>query len=265
MVVLLNLRKKISVTFILTALIISNISAQRKITGKVTYDCYVNIGMGVSNFEANLFFNRDSSYFQTVNKPSANDTTTFLQKDKILESKVSIGIKDTIGFKIITDKRSKIIYSREVLLNKMIPIYETIPNFQWVIHEDIKLVGKNICQKATCSFRNRNYIAWFAKDISLDAGPYKFQGLPGLILEVTDDLGKISFIMKDVSIPYTKEIPISSIYIPKPMQRADYVIIAKKSVDQLTKYLLSSSRTENTGKIKVKGTIISIEDLDVPN
>ena len=156
-------------------------------------------------------------------------------------------------------------YSREILISRLIPVFENIPRLDWVIQDETKKIGSNVCQRATCTFRGRNYIAWFATDINIGAGPYKFQGLPGLILEVTDDQGKISFTMKDITIPYRSNIPINSNYIPTPISRVDYVILAKKSVERLVQYLQSSSRTDNTtGKITVKSSIIGIEDLNVP-
>ena len=43
------------------------------------------------------------------------------------------------------------------------------------------------CQKATTTFRGRNYTAWFAPEIPSNNGPWKFGGLPGLILKISDD------------------------------------------------------------------------------
>lgn len=58
---------------------------------------------------------------------------------------------------------------------------------EWVLHEES---AKNIlgykCQKATCKFRGREWTAWFALDIPVSDGPWKFCGLPGLIMEVYD-------------------------------------------------------------------------------
>lgn len=42
------------------------------------------------------------------------------------------------------------------------------------------------CLKATCSFRGRNYEAWFTQDIPIHAGPWKLSGLPGTILRAND-------------------------------------------------------------------------------
>lgn len=42
------------------------------------------------------------------------------------------------------------------------------------------------CQKATCYFGGRNYEAWYTMEIPISDGPYKFNGLPGLIVRVAD-------------------------------------------------------------------------------
>lgn len=49
------------------------------------------------------------------------------------------------------------------------------------------------CQKATLHFRGRDYTAWFAADVPVSDGPWKFSGLPGLILKVSDDKQLFSF------------------------------------------------------------------------
>ena len=44
----------------------------------------------------------------------------------------------------------------------------------------------HLCQRATCHWRGRDFIAWFAPDIPIRRGPWLFGGLPGLILKVYD-------------------------------------------------------------------------------
>jgi GLPGLI family protein len=58
---------------------------------------------------------------------------------------------------------------------------------KWEIYEDTLVVKGYLCQKAKCRFRGRNYTAWFAVDIPINNGPWKFGGLPGLILKIYDN------------------------------------------------------------------------------
>ena len=70
---------------------------------------------------------------------------------------------------------------------------EPTPKQNWQISNETKTIVGYQCQKATCSFRGRNYTAWFAVDIPLSFGPWKFCGLPGLILKVQDDAKEYVF------------------------------------------------------------------------
>jgi GLPGLI family protein len=71
----------------------------------------------------------------------------------------------------------------------------SVPNFQyteampaqvWEMQQDTLTIAGFLCQKATCTFRGRIYTAWFAHEIPIPNGPWKFGGLPGLILKVHD-------------------------------------------------------------------------------
>lgn len=58
---------------------------------------------------------------------------------------------------------------------------------KWKIEAEIDtiILGYN-CQMARISFAGRNYIAWFTPEIPISDGPYKFHGLPGLIVKISD-------------------------------------------------------------------------------
>lgn len=83
------------------------------------------------------------------------------------------------------------------------------------------------CQAASCRYRGRNYIAWFTTEIPLSYGPWKFGGLPGLILQISDEQGHYTF----EAIGFEKvadEIPIVFNAIGyKKMPRKDYMKIEK--------------------------------------
>jgi GLPGLI family protein len=64
---------------------------------------------------------------------------------------------------------------------------------EWMTQDEFTTILGYLCQKATTTFRGRNYIAWFAAELPIDDGPWKFYGLPGLILKVEDEQGIFRF------------------------------------------------------------------------
>lgn len=59
----------------------------------------------------------------------------------------------------------------------------------WTILPETKFMDSFKVQKATTTFAGRNWVAWFTNDIQIQDGPYKFCGLPGLIINIGDDKG----------------------------------------------------------------------------
>ena len=61
---------------------------------------------------------------------------------------------------------------------------EAVPKQEWKLTNETQTIIGYKCQKATCRFRGRDFIAWFAPAVPVKRGPWKFGGLPGLILKV---------------------------------------------------------------------------------
>ena len=70
---------------------------------------------------------------------------------------------------------------------------ESIPMQHWKILNQKKEVLGYSCQAANTTYLGRTYTAWFAPAIPIHEGPWKFAGLPGLILEVADNKGHYVF------------------------------------------------------------------------
>jgi len=67
-------------------------------------------------------------------------------------------------------------------------IYDKVPKIDWKIEENQnKTIAGYKCVKAKGIFRGTNITAYFAKELPYSAGPFKFYGLPGLILDVRAD------------------------------------------------------------------------------
>lgn len=75
-------------------------------------------------------------------------------------------------------------------------IYNQTNNLNWTLHKDTIKVQNYICNKATVSFEGRDYTAWYTPEIPISDGPYKFWGLPGLILKVYDSENHYTFTME---------------------------------------------------------------------
>lgn len=66
---------------------------------------------------------------------------------------------------------------------------EPLPAIDWELTEGERSILGYACRRARCTFRGRSYEAWYAPEIAVSAGPWKFGGLPGLILAIRDDSG----------------------------------------------------------------------------
>jgi len=90
---------------------------------------------------------------------------------------------------------------------------------KWKILPEKEKIGEWNAQKAEANFAGRHWVAWFSTEIPIQDGPYKFQGLPGLIVKIEDKTGShklelrgIKNIQGDLNINVfeAKEIAINS-------------------------------------------------------
>jgi GLPGLI family protein len=69
--------------------------------------------------------------------------------------------------------------------NTLYQYKEPVP-LKWIISTATASIAGYACQRATTSFAGRIFEAWFTREIPISDGPYKFCGLPGLIVKVND-------------------------------------------------------------------------------
>lgn len=97
---------------------------------------------------------------------------------------------------IIKDQKRKSLYYTLQIKDDFF-YYEQANNiFDWELTGETKILEGYTVQKAITSFSGRNYIAWFTTEIPISDGPYKFNGLPGLILELADTQNHYHFLLK---------------------------------------------------------------------
>ena len=83
-------------------------------------------------------------------------------------------------------------YTKERLVTNYL-VEEDAPKISWKIAKDTTSLSGVHCQKATAHFKGRNWTAWFAPDLPFQSGPWKLNGLPGLIVEAYDETRTVQF------------------------------------------------------------------------
>ena len=214
--------------------------------GVVTYSFFAN---GAKN-ETKLSFNNNESIF-TIKNNQINKKKVEVSAD---EEKSHINfnlwkdLPDNLG--MLTDINKNLIID-----HKFLPIDLTATKFETLFVKDTARIiswellpqTKNItsfkCQKARGNFRGRTYTVWFTNDIPVSMGPWKLNGLPGLILEATDSSNQFQFFAEKIEL----QMEVNSIDT-KGFFNQTYIT----PIEERTKFLafMESIFKEITAKIK---------------
>ena len=102
---------------------------------------------------------------------------------KVFSDVPSSAIRCSI-FKNMTSKNITTI--DHIYMQGMYEYEESFNAFNWQITAETDTINNYVCQKAICDFGGRTWEAWFTSELPFSDGPYKFCGLPGLILNIAD-------------------------------------------------------------------------------
>ena len=109
-------------------------------------------------------------------------------------------LRTNINYSVEKDKTNQKTYFKD-RIGRDIYSYEEDRPLAWKISSETTKIGEYKVQKAETDFAGRKWTAWFTTDLPYQDGPYKFGGLPGLIVKVEDDKGDYSFdLMKNYKI-----------------------------------------------------------------
>ena len=121
--------------------------------------------------------------------------------------------------------------------------------FKWTIVNNQKsTIAGYPCQKAITSYSGRTYEAWFTREIPVSEGPYKFYGLPGLIVKISDTRQQYTFELVKL-----KKLTTSPVII-LPQQSSKLTTVQELRQAQLNNELSQIDR------LAAMGNKISIEE-----
>lgn len=110
--------------------------------------------------------------------------------------------------------------------------YQEKEELKWdILNNTKKTESGNSLQLAKTKAYGRTWYAWFSKDIPINAGPYKFRGLPGFIVSMYDEKKEIIFTLQQ----FKKKV--RNITLPKIKA---YKILPKKDFNK-TRYKIQIS------------------------
>lgn len=147
-------------------------------------------------------YNSDNGFFQRRSILIVKNDSTFYitQKKKLNDKAVNKKINEKDRFsnhssifqsngKLKMQTIFAVINSNDIYLlqdykNKPHLVKDLLPVMNWQFSNDSKNISGLHCKKATLNFRGSFIEAWYTEAIPISAGPWKFKGLPGLIVEV---------------------------------------------------------------------------------
>lgn len=155
----------------------------------IEYDVNVN----VLNRKGILKFNKNENSFYCEKILEVSDKEDKNQEIGLLKKTIYLG-KNSIEERIqIYDQKKDTLFSVDYLLNEEVLCAEKFPLMNWELESETKLISNFLCSKAITYFRGRNYIAWYTVDLPIQVGPWKFNNLPGAILQVYDETNNYSW------------------------------------------------------------------------
>jgi len=85
------------------------------------------------------------------------------------------------------------LFTKDNLMFNNYLIEAPIPVINWKISGDTATFGGLRCQQATGHFKGREYTVWFCPDLPVHTGPWKLNGLPGVIVDARDAKNEVVF------------------------------------------------------------------------
>lgn len=232
-----------------------NIRSQNTSVLVVSYDLYLNLGVVYDHYRPILFINDEESVFKwgkTIDIKEPKEYEVYINFNSIED--------DGIGtFNYISLKKDSMFTRIPWLHSEVYILKERIPKIEWTLTTESKKIGKFNCLKANGFFRGRTYTVWYTLDIAVRMGPWKLQGLPGLIVRAEDEGKQIIFNIKSI-----KNIKTSETIKPNIngtiISLEEYKIKQKSSVKDLFEKI--SSKLPRNATIKITKKTDGMEIFD---
>lgn len=132
------------------------------------------VTQGFVDSEYQLDVYKNFSIWQQKVTPTLNSATPFSGELKISKQK------------LYKDYLNNNIYTGYHILQTNYSLKDDLKLMDWKMTDETSEILGYSCQAAKTHFRGRDYVAYFTTEIPVSEGPFKFNGLPGMILKVSN-------------------------------------------------------------------------------
>lgn len=207
------------------------------------------------------YLGKDSYYYSSYSSTRIQEQLQKQMSDPAFDGNIVIkSAGSPINYGYVLNPRLQHIDKIITIAGDEFIVSEEFPVQDWEIHDETKEIGNYTCQKATCTFKGRNYTAWFTAELPIPYGPWKLHGLPGLILSAYDDKQEVSFLYDG----FDKMTADNSITI-SPSEEATKSTL--EEVQKLQKAFKDNPQayisTRQTRKKKIGGSIVAVNSAGV--
>ncbi|WP_344924824.1 GLPGLI family protein [Aquimarina addita] len=203
-----------------------------------------------------LYFDTEQSLFIELGK-GKKLTEAYkegeMDREGIIRSSKKMPSKGFYDYYYIDKKQNEILF-KEQIAETTYEIKNTLEPIIWVLYDEQKDIEGFSCQKATTTFRGRDYTAWFTSDIPVDIGPWKLNGLPGLIMDVIDATGKYRFRISKIDLKPDQKILQENLKKPNQKNTKNFEVYknaVKNAFDD--QMAIAQSRIPKGAKLVFKG------------
>ncbi|QXP73920.1 GLPGLI family protein [Tenacibaculum sp. HL-MS23] len=153
----------------------------------------------VATYEYTKFIEYNKSIYKK--KSNVKKSNSSLVKEKDNDSPIFFNLSGkNVGTVFKNYGKNEFFYKHQII-NKPFVVKDSLTIFNWAIKNKKKEILGFSCQLASMDFRGRKYEAWFSTELPV-GGPWKYDGLPGMILELKSTDNFIAF--KTISIKNNK-------------------------------------------------------------
>lgn len=161
---------------------------------------------------------------------------------------------------VAVDLNSDSLIFKEKINSDTYIVSENIPKINWKLESEItKKIDSYTCYKATTNFRGRKYTAWYSLDYPIQMGPWKFNGLPGLIMEIYDDTSRYYWGVTQIKFTKNEVIFPSELDLYKKIDLRKYVELRYDKIMDYSDAQLPRGTTSQSIKPERNGLEIKFE------